>query len=627
MRSVYYPAVRRPRSQFSLEQALLAIFIGVFIFGVSLMVFLFGTQVWFAGRIFPGVQVAGIDVGGLRPQEAALRIGEGINYPQQGKILFRDGDRIWVASPAELGLIVDPESSARNAYQAGRSGWLLERMRAQFHTWYSGRSIAPSLIFDQRIAFAYLSSLAKEIDKPTVEARLELQGTDVIVVPGQIGRSVDITRALVLVSLQLQTMRDAVIDLPIEEIPPVILDASQQAEQARKILGEPLTLTLPEPEAGQAGPWTIDQATLASMLVFERVQTESGLQYQVRLNEESLRTYLSGLSSQLSRAPQNPRFIFNDDTRQLDLIQSAVIGRELDIDASIESIQSKLYAGEHTIPLEISYTNPPVTDQTKGEDIGIRELVHAETSYFYGSSAERVQNIQAAASKFHGLLVAPGETFSMANALGDITLDNGYAEALIIVGNQTIKGVGGGVCQVSTTLFRAAFFAGYPIVERHAHAYRVYYYEKVAGNRINPNLAGLDATVFVPLVDFKFTNDTPNWLLMETYVNPSASSITWKFYSTSDGRRVEWDTTGITNVVPAPEPLYRENSDLPPGTIKQVDWEADGADVTVYRTVYRNDAIYLQDTFYTHYLPWQDVFEYGPGTELPTENGDEKPEG
>ena len=133
-----------------------------------------------------------------------------------------------------------------------------------------------------------------------------------------------------------------------------------------------------------------------------------------------------------------------------------------------------------------------MTDQSTGEELGITELVKAETSYFYGSSASRVQNIQTAASKFHGLMVAPGETFSMATALGDITLDNGYAEAMIIIGGQTIKGVGGGVCQVSTTLFRTAFFSGFPIVERYADAYRVYYYEKVAGNHIDfrPGRAG-----------------------------------------------------------------------------------------------------------------------------------------
>jgi vancomycin resistance protein YoaR len=255
--------------------------------------------------------------------------------------------------------------------------------------------------------------------------------------------------------------------------------------------------------------------------------------------------------------------------------------------------------------------------------LGITELVHAETSWFYGSSAERVQNIQAAAASFHGLLVPPGATFSMASALGNISLDNGYAEAMIIVGGRTVKGVGGGVCQVSTTLFRAAFFAGFPIVERHPHAYRVYYYEKVGGNSINPDLAGLDATVFVPLVDFKFRNDTPYWLLMETYVHPESSSITWKFYSTKDGRSVDWETTGPVNIVDAPEPEYHENPDLSQGEIKQVDWQAQGADVTVNRTVLRGGNVYFQDTIVTHYEPWADVYEYGPGTELPSDEEEE----
>ena len=164
-------------------------------------------------------------------------------------------------------------------------------------------------------------------------------------------------------------------------------------------------------------------------------------------------------------------------------------------------------------------------------DLGITELVHEESSYFFGSSSARIHNIEVAAGEFHGLLIAPGQTFSMAASMGDVSLDAGYTEALIIFDGRTIEGVGGGVCQVSTTLFRAAFFAGFPIVERHPHAYRVSYYEKTAGNRRDPNLAGLDATVYVPIVDLKFTNDTPYWLLMETYVNRSASRITWKFYS------------------------------------------------------------------------------------------------
>jgi len=168
---------------------------------------------------------------------------------------------------------------------------------------------------------------------------------------------------------------------------------------------------------------------------------------------------------------------------------------------------------------------------------------------------------------------------------------------------------------VSTTLFRTVFFGGYPIVERYPHAYRVGYYEQTVNGQ-DDYMAGLDATVFVPLVDFKFMNDTSYWLLMETYLNPTARSLTWKFYSTSDGREVEWNTSGPVNVIEPPEPKFEENPELAQGEIKQVDWAAEGADVTVTRTVTRDGVILYDDVITTHYQPWQDVYQYGPGTEL-----------
>jgi vancomycin resistance protein YoaR len=353
------------------------------------------------------------------------------------------------------------------------------------------------------------------------------------------------------------------------------------------------------------------------MLIVERVQGANPPRYQVAIDPTLLRAYLTDLAPSFVRSPQDARFTFNDQTKQLELLQPAVIGRSLDIDATIQAINDKLVQGEHNVALVFKEVKPAVTDDKTGDQLGIRELVQSTTTYFYGSSTARIQNITTAASRFHGLLVAPGETFSMAQALGDISLDNGYAEALIILGNQTIQGVGGGVCQVSTTLFRTAFFAGYPINERHPHAYRVGYYEEKSNGASDPKMAGLDATVFVPLVDFKFTNDTPYWLLMETYVK--GYSLTWKFYSTSDGRSVDWTTTGPTNTVPAPAPLYRENPDLAQGQINQVDYAAEGADITVTRTVTKNGNTYLQDQFVTHYAPWQAVYEYGPGTQgIPT---------
>jgi vancomycin resistance protein YoaR len=324
---------------------------------------------------------------------------------------------------------------------------------------------------------------------------------------------------------------------------------------------------------------------------------------------------LNDLKPSVDRQPANAKFVFNDVTFLLEPIAPSRIGRVMDVEASIALINDALLRGEHTVALSIVEAQPLVADTATGAELGITQQVGAHTTYFYGSSEERIQNIVAASSQFHGVLVAPGETFSMGNQLGDVSLENGYAEALIIYGGRTIKGVGGGVCQVSTTLFRAVFFAGYPVAERIPHAYRVSYYEKTASNGIDPAMAGLDATVYFPLVDFKFTNDTQYWLLMETYVDVNARTLTWKLYSTSDGRSVDWTTTGPTNTVPAPKPLFEENPELGRNEINQVDYPAVGADVIVTRTVYRGGQVYFTDRFETHYQPWQAICEYGPGTE------------
>jgi vancomycin resistance protein YoaR len=330
-----------------------------------------------------------------------------------------------------------------------------------------------------------------------------------------------------------------------------------------------------------------------------------------------LRDLLAPIKQQLDRSASDAKFIFNDDTHQLDLIEDSKVGRAMDMDASIKAINDALLRGEHTVSLAVAEAQPQIAGNTTGQQLGITELIWSETSYFYGSSNERIQNIEAAAGRFHGVLVAPGEIFSMGETMGDVSLENGFAEALIIYGGRTIKGVGGGVCQVSTTLFRGVFFAGFPIVERHEHAYRVPYYEMIASGAVDPQYAGLDATVYVPLVDFKFKNDSPYWILMETYVNESARTLTWKFYSTKDGRSVTWETTGPTNVVPAPPPLYEENPELKKNQMKQIDYAANGADVTVTRTVMKDGALYFQDQITTHYQPWQAVCEYGPDSKDP----------
>lgn len=611
----------RRHSRALFEQASISLFLGLGVFLAAVVAFTAGYQLRYLNRVFPGVSAAGIALGGLTQEEAAARLAQQLTYPLNGRLLLFAEQQSDVVAPAAIGLILDPEASAENSLQVGRQGGLFYRLRQQYNARFYGQGISPVFIFDQRMAHRFLDQIARQLDRPVIEPQLRIDGVEVVVLPGQMGRYVDKEATLALLSAQVQSLQDGAVPLVIREERPVISDVSGQAELARRILSAPLSLSLPEDQPDPSGPWVFEPPQLANMLTFERVQEGGEARYELGLNDRELGAYLYALSDSLAVDPENTRFIFNDDTRRLEVIQPAITGRTLDVEASLRAIDEKLMAGEHTIPLQFTFTPPPVTDERTGEELGITELVHAETSYFFGSSPDRVNNIRIAARSFHGLLVPPRSTFSMASALDDISLDNGYAEALIIVGDRTVQGVGGGICQVSTTLFRTAFFGGFPIVERHAHAYRVYYYEKDAAGHNNPRLAGLDATVFVPLVDFKFSNDTDHWLLMETYVGDTA--ITWKFYSTSDGRTVEWNTTGPTNTIGPPKPLYKENPEFAKGEVKQVDWAAQGADVSVNRTVRRDGQVYLQDTFFTRFQPWRAMYEYGPGTEgMPPEPED-----
>mgnify|MGYP001035983656 CR=1 FL=1 len=593
----------------------LAVLASLILFGGLVLIALVGYQVVYADRIFPGVSVAGIDLSGFKVDEAYQALAEGLPYTYEGQIQLTYQEQVWTVRPIDLGYLVDPSGTAQAALGVGRDHWLGRDLIDQGLAWFKGVQMAPVVYYDERIAQLYLKDLANEIDTPMIEASLALDNTEVVIQNGQVGRQVEIDQSLQMIQTVLFTLQDAVLPLVVLEDEPQILDASAQGQVAREMLSAPLVLKASDGEE----PWTIDPEDLAAMLVISQVENgDAGTaEFEISLNPDVFDIYLSSLAPDLQRDPENTRFMFNDDTLELEVVEPAVIGRGLNVEASIEAINAGLKTGEHSITLQFDTLEPQVTDDMTGEELGITERVRKEVTYFYGSDAARVQNIETASAQFYGLLVAPGETFSMVDALGDITLENGYAEALIIYGDETIQGVGGGVCQVSSTLFRAAFMYGYPIVERHPHAYRVGYYEYDETGVKNPSYIGLDATVYVPIVDMKFTNDSPYWLLLETYVYRGSSSLVWKFYSTKDGRTVDWDTTGLVNIVPQPDPLFRENDELAKDEMRKVDYGVDGGDVTIARTVIKDGEVYFTDTFHTHFQAWQEVWEYGPGTKNP----------
>ena len=606
------PLTHRSRGLRATIQVLFALLVPLVAGGVLDL----GWSLAYWNRIYPGVRVAAVAVGGLPPDEAAQRLRTAFPYPTAATLTLVYEDHTWTARPAELGFVVDALGTAQDAWAVGRTGPWWKRRAARWQAWWQGAEVPLRTVFSEPWALAYLQTqVAPLVERPGREAAVWLEGTQVRTRRGQPGLRLDVDTTLARLRAHLQAFSSGPVEVAVQTVPPTIADPEPVARRARAALAGPLTLSLPADDPQPAGPWVFPPEQVAPTLRVVRTTDAQGRPtLDLTVDRDAWRPTLERIAADLAQTPVNARFTFDDATGQLVLLEPAVWGRRVDVEASLDALAQALAQGRRQVPLQVHYTPPPVTDDATAADLGITQLVAEHTTYFYGSSPERIHNIQVAAARFHGYLVAPGQVFSMGEVLGDVSLDNGYAESLIIYGDRTIRGVGGGVCQVSTTLFRTVFFAGYPIVERHPHAYRVLYYEQTANGSLNARWAGLDATVYVPLVDFKFRNDTPYWILMEVEVNAAARSITWRLYSTPDGREVVWDTSGLQDREDPPDPLYVENPALAKGEVKQVDWAVEGARVVVLREVYRDGTLLYRDEFVTHYRPWRAVCEYGPGT-------------
>ncbi|MBI4078981.1 MAG: VanW family protein [Candidatus Levybacteria bacterium] len=325
-------------------------------------------------------------------------------------------------------------------------------------------------------------------------------------------------------------------------------------------------------------------------------------------SENTLKELLDPIAKEIYAEPVEALFSFENG--RVITFRPSQEGQELDMEKLKKDISTKrvliLTAKEPqaiTIPIPVKILKPKITTD-KVNNLGIEELIGSGTSLYRGSIATRTYNISLAASRINGVLVAPDEIFSFNKVLGDISEFTGYKQAYIIQNGRTVLGDGGGVCQVSTTFFRAVLNAGLPIVERNAHAYRVAYYEQ-------DSPPGFDATIYVPSVDFRFKNDTGKYILIQSVVDQTNAELTFNLYGTSDGREVTLSKPAITNQIPAPEPLYQDDPTLPKGEVKQVDFAAAGAIVVFTREVKKNGKTMLSDKFVSNYRPWQAVYLRG----------------
>lgn len=545
----------------------------------------------FWGKIFPGVSISGVDVGGLNEQQAVTKLKNNFGLPEN--INFVHQENQFSIPTGEVGLVYKYEESINRAYQMHRTDNLAVDLADRFRALINRQNIPIIYELDEQKLKENVSVIAGQLSIQPVEPAISLTDGGVVVSKGQPGKDVDSQDLYDTALKRIESADTSPIEVQVNDVDPRI--SQEQSEQlklkAEKIINKQLVLVYEDEEI------IVEQDNMLNLLNFEQI------------NDSTFEKVVADVKSQIERDPQNAVFQFQDGKVQE--FKTAKDGLEVD-EQELKQRFINVYGDIHereeeriTIDIPVRKSSPAITT-SEVNDLGIKELIGKGESTYRGSIASRIYNIDLASSKFNGTLVAPGETFSFNQTIGDISVYTGYKQAYVIKDGKTVLGDGGGVCQVSTTMFRAALDAGLPIVERSPHSYRVGYYEQ--GYK-----AGLDATIYSPVTDLKFKNDTPSHILIQTISDPKSYYLAFEIYGTSDGRESSITNHYVSAPIPPPEDLYIDDPTLPEGTVKQIDWAAWGAKASFDYLVEIGGETMHEKTFYSNYRPWQAKFLRGTG--------------
>jgi vancomycin resistance protein YoaR len=570
-------------------------------FVVAAAITLLAFEAYYSQRVLPGVYVWGVDLSGLTQATAKQRLETHFRYPRDRFPLVRHEGQSWPVDPADAGVELDVEATVDAALAVGKGPELVQALLDQARSILKGQAIVPRFNVDPAGMAAFLDRIAREVDVPPTDADLLVEpDLTITALPSAYGRQIDRDAAEQALSARIASLAGGDVLLPMRTVEPTLSSISAAQSQAVRILSAPLLLGVPDqPELGW---WELSRPALAGMLTLSRTIDMTGQPTATAsLDPGAVAHFVEGIAPQISRPPRDVQFRWDDAAGGLIVVSEEVPGQVLDVGRAVELLQAYALSTEREVPLPLQSIRPSLTR----EDLpafGITERIGQGRTSFAGSPAGRVTNIAVASSRFDGVMVAPGESFSFNHYLGEVSAEEGYAEAYIIFGDRTTVGLGGGVCQVSTTAFRAAFWAGLPITERWAHGYRVGWYEPPVG---------MDATIYSPDVDLRFVNDTRHWILIQSHVDLQAGTLTFDFFGTSTGRSVVMEGPHTGEPIPHGEPIYRDDPTLATGTAKQIEWAKEGLDVSVVRVVYQDGVEVRRDTFVSHYEPWRAVFLVG----------------
>ncbi len=542
-----------------------------------------GFELYHAPRILPGVQAAGVLVGGLTASEAAAKLEAArVKAPV---VRVTAGQQSTNINASELGWRADYTATAQAAYTVGRDGNLLENIGKRFA---GGKAVPLTAKVDPKTFQRRLETLAKPFEIAPKSAAIVLIDGKYVVRNDVTGRGLDFASAIKEFTQDPQLTK---LELKVTDIPAATkrADLEPLAAQANAML-RPLALQYTPLGAQKVLSRTLSTTEVADLFFVQK----QGL----TVDAKAVAGVLAKIANAFDQSPSSARYV--RVAGQLTK-RASRNGYALDVAAAQRLVSSAVLRPEATnIALPVTVSKPKIGDANLPSVSSLKLIATGYTS-FYGSSRARVANVSIAAGKLDGYVVPAGEQFSFNDAVGEISAETGFVEGLVISAGRTTKGVGGGVCQASTTTFNALYKAGLPVVERNQHSYKVHYYDDVAGR---------DAAVYYGSLDLRMQNDTPGPLIVRA--STKGSTMTVQIYGVPDGRRVNLAPPRVLSRTPAPPPVTEFNASLPAGARTQVDWAAEGSLVTAARTVTNASGSSKTDVLTTRYRPWRAVYQVGP---------------
>lgn len=579
-------------------------------FGVCLTLVVFFSiifavySIYYSDKILPNVRIGNENLGGKNQKEAHDFLTQKIQDNNSNAITLVYGEKKWTRSLDELNIQYDLSQIEKEAMLIGHHPNFLQTLKDQIRCLiypYKIKAVIGSNSEDLR---SFIAKVASEIDEPEKDASITYKNSKIEIFDGTTGKRLNQNQLFESILNDLYKLEKTDLKLSVEtKSPNISADELKDAKiKVEQYLSQDFNMTF------EKRKFTAIVDTLWSWITF----TPKNNDIEIGFDQDKMKEWITEkIAKKIDSPVKEARLKMNGD--KVVVFQQAQDGVVIDQERLVSDIIAALNQNSHEATINTKVSQAKDVDMSQISTISVSDLVGTATTNFVKSPNNRVHNITVGAGMFNGVLVRPGEEMSVVEVLGNVDASSGYLPELVIKEDGTKPEYGGGLCQVSTTIFRAAMNAGLTITERTNHRYRVSYYEPPVG---------MDATIYLPAPDLKIKNTYDGFLLIQAKVEDY--NITFNIYGKIDGRKIKITDPTVYDVVSPPDPEYIETDTMCKGEMKKVESSHEGAKAKFEYYVY--DAIGKEinkQVFNSTYVPWQAKYLVGTkeGEDCPPPEG------